>query len=182
MGRSTPSTRHDVGASFTEKDEGSAQTPETTALKDPPSPREPSFAPFTSPREHHEYGVHVTGFQSRHQPHGGCVQGTPDGFQHREPSQGARPPLHHGHHAGGFSNRTQDGIHRFEPERIRTGTETEESGRNGPDGRSHLEHLSGQQFCPLALQADQRAAQQHAHQSPDGHVRVQGLSGHGAQL
>ena len=46
----------------------------------------------------------------------------------------------------------------------------------------NLQHLPGQQFCPLALQADQRAIQQHAHQSPDGHVRLQGDDRHGIEL
>ena len=42
--------------------------------------------------------------------------------------------------------------------------------------------LSGQQLCPLALQTDQRAIQQHAHQPPDGHVRLQGSDRHGIEF
>ena len=119
MGRSAPFAGHDVGASVTDtvaRLEKKATWPPLKDVRDVP---DPSFASYDRQREHHhEYGVHTTGFQTRHQSHGGSVQGTPDGFQHRESSQGARASFHDGHHAGGFSNRTQDGIHRFEPERI----------------------------------------------------------------
>ena len=143
----------------------------------------PSHSFLRIAREHrHEYGIHHTGIQTRHDAHVGPVQSPADRFQHRQSSQGAHPPLHHGHHAGGFSDRSSIGIHRFEPERIRTGIETEESRRHRPHRCSHLSDLSDQQLCPLALQTDQCTFEQHAHQPPGGHVRLQGVDRHGVEF
>ena len=156
-----------------------------TTLKERHSEEKESFLIVDSSEEsnrHHEYGHHHPGFQTRHQSHVGSVQGPTDRFQHRQSSQGARPSIHHRHHSGGFSDRSAIGIHRFESERIRTGIETEESRRYKTHRGCNLQHLPGQQFCPLALQTDQRTIQQHADQPPDGHVRLQGDDRHGIEL
>ena len=144
--------------------------------------RRKSHSCIVATRKHHEQSHHHPGFQTRHQSHVGSVQGTADRFQHRQSAQGTRSSVHHGYHSGGFSDRSAIGIHRSESERIRSGIETEEIRRYETHRGCHVQHLPGQQFCPLALQADQRAIQQHAHQSSDGHVRLQGADRHGLEF
>ena len=93
-------------------------------------------------------------------------------------------PIHPFTTGPSLSDRSSIGIHQSERERIRTGIETEESRRNRTHRRRHLQPVSGQQLFPLALQTDQRAFEQHAHQSADGHVRLrlQGPDRHGVEF
>ena len=189
MGRCPENTWHGFGGLSPETQmtttTGTSRTSQKTTgttLKDSRYETSTSFLPSECKRQHHEYSFHHSGIQTRHDAHVGPVQGATDRFQHRQSSKGTHPSVHDGYHAGGLSDRSSVGIHRFEPERIRTGIETEESRRNRPDRRGHLTDLSGQQLCPLAVQTDQRAVQQHTHQSSDGHLRLQGPDRHGIEF